>query len=429
MRALERRLRARATQRVAPRAQSLAAGARVRRICVLVEADMARLGALILAGLVLCGCTTAPALPLRRQALSGQIAADAAAFNEAYAQAVSAQILLNILRARDRMPRFYLAMTGISDAPSLRFQENAGAGSIPLGEGASPWGFGSLGITRETISRPSYAVQPFNADTLTRTAFEPIAPYVFAHYWKSGWPRDLLLLLMVERIDKTDGAGPGSHFINEANVIFSDCGASVDTSGCAFVREVRDFLIGVENGEPERVDDPNGQPICGLLEAYGATPPVREAAPAHDQQCDPVFVMGATRLTLHLRSLDDIIYYVGELMRAGSMDEHAGIIEAQVNVAAAGLRGGGRGVPLFRIVRASAARRGAYAASVAYAGAHYVAGPAIGRSCGEATLDGPCRDDAENGDRSSSVLSLLAELMALNQSPDAIRAPNRLIAE
>jgi hypothetical protein len=27
------------------------------------------------------------------------------------------------------------------------------------------------------------------------------------------------------------------------------------------------------------------------------------------------------------------------------------------------------------------------------------------------------------------VLSLIAEILALNQSPDAIRAPNRLIAE
>jgi hypothetical protein len=53
----------------------------------------------------------------------------------------------------------------------------------------------------------------------------------------------------------------------------------------------------------------------------------------------------------------------------------------------------------------------------------------VGRSCGEATADGVCQDNAEEGDRSSSVLSLIAEILALNQSPEAIRAPNRLIAE
>jgi hypothetical protein len=390
---------------------------------------MLRRIASMLALLAFAGCATAPALPFRREALSRQIAQDAAAFNEAYGQAVSAQILLNILRARDRMPRFYLSMTGISDAPSLRFQENGAIGAIPLGAGDSNWGFGNLGITRETTSRPSYAVQPFSAETLTRTAFEPTKPYVFVHYWQNGWPRDLLLLLMVESIDSTDANGEARNFTNEANVIFSDCGAGVDTSGCAFVREVREFLAGIDGLEPERVIDPRGQVVCGLVEAYRPARPARPAPEAEDALCDPAFVVGGAKVVLHLRSLDDIIYYVGELLRAGSMREHDGVIEAQVTVQAAGLRGGGRGVPLFRVVEAGGAPRGEYAAGVHYAGARYLAGPAIGRSCGEATDSGACRDDAEHGDRSSSVLSLIAELMALNQSPDAIKAPGRLIAE
>ncbi|MEZ6023034.1 MAG: hypothetical protein R3C16_06405 [Hyphomonadaceae bacterium] len=78
---------------------------------------------------------------------------------------------------------------------------------MPLGDVGSPWGIGSVGVQRETQTRPGYAVQPFNAETLNRTAFEPTAPHVFAHYWRSGWPRDLLLLLMVEAIEKTDAEG------------------------------------------------------------------------------------------------------------------------------------------------------------------------------------------------------------------------------
>ncbi len=100
-----------------------------------------------------------------------------------------------------------------------------------------------------------------------------------------------------------------------------------------------------------------------------------------------------------------------------------------MNIRAAGLRGGGRGVPLFRILPANAENAPLYAAEVNYAGARYAAGPAIGRSCADASASGVCRDDAEQGDRSSSVLSLIAEVLALNQSPDAIRAPSRLIAE
>jgi hypothetical protein len=376
--------------------------------------------------LALAGCVLAPDAANRRGALARQIADDAASFNEAYGQAVSAQILLNVLRSRDRLPRYYLAMTGISDSPSVRQRQSAGVGGVPLGEGGSPWGFGNFGVERETQSRPSYAVQPFDAPTLTRTAFEPTAPYVFEHYWRSGWPRDILLLLMVERIEKVDGDGATRTFVNEANEIFEDCAPSVATNGCAFVREVRDFLAATDNPPIARSSRPQSA-VCGLVEAYGAPETVRRAASEGTPECAPAFVVGQTRMTLRLRSLDDVIYYVGELMRVGSMDAGDGAIEAQVNVRAAGLRGGGAGVPLFRIVPGQG--DDAFAASVDYGGARYFAGPAIGRSCGAATPDGPCRDDAEHGDRSSSVLSLIAELMALNQSPEAIRAPNRLIAE
>ena len=81
-------------------------------------------------------------LPSQRERLTRQIADDAVGFNEAYGQAVSAQILLNILRSRDRLPRYYLAMTGISDSPSWSTTQSAAIGGIPLGgdisDGGSP---------------------------------------------------------------------------------------------------------------------------------------------------------------------------------------------------------------------------------------------------------------------------------------------------
>ncbi|GAM98148.1 hypothetical protein U91I_01779 [alpha proteobacterium U9-1i] len=382
-----------------------------------------------LAALVLAASCATPLVPTGRSALTHQIADDAAAFNEAYGQAVSAQILLNILRSRDRLPRHYLSMTGISDSPSLRWRENAGVGSIPLGEGSSPWGFGSLGIERETQSRPTYAVQPFAADTLTRAAFQPTQPYVFAHYWRSGWPRDLLTLMMVERITLHTADGQSHTFNNEANEIFENCAPSIQTHGCEFVRALRTFL--------DRVDHPaelstaaNARGVCGLVEAYLPARPVRATPPAEGQDCDPVFAVGPDFYTFRLRSLDDMIYFVGELMRAGAMRAAPGEpIDAQVSISAAGLRGGGQGVPLFRIVPHASVQQRGYAARVSYAGALYFAGPAVGRSCSEASQEGVCMDTAEEGDRSSSVLSLIAEIMALNQSPDAIRPPSRLIAE
>jgi hypothetical protein len=378
--------------------------------------------------LMLAACTT-PIVPTGRSALTHQIADDAAAFNEAYGQAVSSQILLNIMRSRDRLPRHYLSMTGISDSPSLRWRENVGIGSIPFGDGGAPWGFGNLGIERETQSRPTYAIQPFAADTLTRAAFQPTQPYVFAHYWRSGWPRDLLTLMMVERITRTTPDGRSISYNNEANEIFENCAPNIDTHGCDFVRELRTFLQRV-NHPAALSTAPDAQPVCGLVEAYLPARPVRATPPAEGQECEPVFAVGEDFYTFRLRSLDDMVYFIGELMRAGSMRATPGQpIEAQVNVSAAGLRGGGQGVPLFRIVPHASAQSRGYAARVAYGNELYFAGPAIGRSCGAATDSGVCADNANEGDRSSSVLSLIAEIMALNQSPDAIRPPSRLIAE
>jgi hypothetical protein len=396
-----------------------------------VENVMRALIAVCAAALLTSGCVSAPGFPSQRERLARQIADDAVSFNEAYAQAVSGQILLNVLRARDRLPRYYLAMTGISDTPSWRHRQNVGVGSVALGEGASPWGIGNAGLEREIQSRPTYAVQPFNADTLTRTAFQPTPPNVFAHYWHSGWPRDLLMITMVERIEKTGADGRVRVFTNEANTIFNDCPASMDTEGCAFVRELRGFLASVAERPLESgIDMHSGRPLCGLIEAYAPSAPVRPVPASDGADCEPVFAIGSTLVRLRLRSLDDMIYYVGELMRAGAMKPDAnGVIEAQVSVQAAGLRGGGRGVPLFRIASADATSGRIYAAEVEYGGRRYRAGPAVGRSCGGEEAVGICRDVAEEGDRSSSVLSLIAEILALNQSPDAIRAPSRLLVE
>lgn len=375
-----------------------------------------------LSAMALASCATIPAA---RENLAREIADNAAAFNEAYGQAVSAQILLNVLRSRDRLPRYYLAMTGVSDSPSYRIAQDANVGSIPLGGGGTPIGVGGVGIEREREQRPAYAVQPFSADILTRTAFEPTPPYVFEHYWRSGWPRDILLLVMIEQIDVADRAGHHAIYTNEANTIFDNCPDSIDTQGCAYVRAMRRFL-NASAAAPSQASG-RGVAVCGLVDAFNPARAVRRAEGA--QRCDPAFAVDETIVRLKLRSLDDMIYYVGELMRAGSMRARAGEpMEAQVNVLAAGLRGGGAGVPLFRILPAASARQGRiYAAQTQYGDTRYFAGPAIGRSCGDAAENGVCADNAEGGDRSSSVLSLIAEILALNQSPDAIRAPERFI--
>lgn len=393
-----------------------------------------RIGAGLLAALTLAGCATTPAVPFRRESLARQISDDAAAFNEAYARAVSGQILLNILRGRDRLPRHYLSMSGIQDAPSLRFRENVGIGSVPLGDGASPWGFGSFGAERETQSRPSYALQPLSAETLTRAVFTPTPTNIFEHYWDSGWPRDLLLFLLAGRITRVTQS-PGApaqveEFVNEAAGVRDDC-KGVNSRGCAFVDVARRLLADVAEKTPTS-GGPAAPGVCGLVDAYAPPEPVRAIVPERGQNCAPRFIVGNVTYVLTLRSFDDIVYYVGELLREEPGADST--LSAALGVRAAGLRAGSP-VPLFRVTPETAARRtvdgdprARYAASVVYDGRRWFAGPPVSRTC-DAVGPAPCTDDPQSGDRSSSVLSLLAELLALNQSPDAIRAPSRIFVE
>jgi hypothetical protein len=391
----------------------------------------ARLLAIGLAALCLCACATTPRVS--HEDLTKRISGDAAAFNVAYAKAVNAQILLNVLRARDRQPRYYLSMSGITDTASYLYGDSIGIGSVAVGEQrGQPFGIGSLSARRETSSRPTYSVSPLDAKTLKAAVFQPTQASAFAHYWGSGWPRDLLLLLMVERMTVTRD-GKVSAYINEANDLIASCPeTATESRGCAFYRAVGAFLSGV--GEASDAPTPGAQArgVCGLMAAYGETS-MRAAPSPKDQECSPAIALNGAVYRFELRSFDDIVYYVGELMRPSytvSEGKPAAPMEALINVRTAGLRGAGATAPLFRIVPADAAGANpSYAAEVSYEGRVYYAGPPIGRSCYDPSPEGLCTDDAAHGDRSSSVLSLLAELLALNQSPESIRAPARLFAD
>jgi hypothetical protein len=381
----------------------------------------AAVAAAIAAGLGASGCVTSRSVGLDRADVSRRIAEDAVAFNEAYAQAVNGQILLNVLRARDRLPRYYLTTSGISDAPTSTSRWSAGIGSLRLGQPRDPWGQGNVGWGAESSRRPSFAVQPFDAQTLTRTVFTPIAAPVFQHYWTSGWPRDLLTFVLVEDIVAPDG----SRYRNEANDLAADCAQAPDSRGCAFVAAATTLLAAADAAEAKVAASQiaAGEGQCGVNILYGG--PVAPAKPDPSGACPATIAIDGQVWTLNLRSFDEAIYYVGELLRAGATAGDDEVQAARIKVRAAGLRGGGVGVPLFRVVRGGDARDG-WSAVVSYQGERYAAGPAVFRSCAAAARKGPCTDDWANGDRSSSVLSLLAEILALNQSPDAIKAPTRI---
>lgn len=376
---------------------------------------------LALAALLLAGCALGGGEQRRRERLVRNLADDAAAFNEAYAQAMTGQLLLNILRARDRLPTQYLAMSSIQDAPTITSSQSFTLGSLSFGDIGSPWGVGEASIGREVERHPSYSLGPFASDDLRRVVFDPTEPAVFAEYWNAGWPKELLLLLMADRIARIDhGAGHAlTEFANEGDHLRDNCEGPAEGGGCAYVQLVRGLAQELHGRTPDRATDMSG--VCGLAAAYDPARP----QPRREQEppaCDRVarVLIGEVEYAIFLRSLDDIVYYVGELLR-GTPEGARGVLEAPIRIGSAGIDEGGRGVPLFRVVQGEA--RGRFAASVVYDGLRHNAGPAVARACASAAQDDPCRDDAESGDRSSQVLALLSQLLLRNQSDRSVPPP------
>lgn len=375
--------------------------------------------ALVLAAAVLAGCALGDAGQRRRERLVRDLADDAAAFNEAYAQAMTGQLLLNVLRARDRLPTQYLAMSSIQDAPTITSSQSFSLGSLNFGDIGSPWGVGGVSVGREIERHPSYSLGPFAAEDLRRVVFDPIDPAVFAEYWNAGWPKDLLLLLLSDRVARIDhAAAPGARlteYVNDAEDLGNDCQGPPE-GGCAYVQLARELARELRRRPPDRATDLSG--VCGLAAAYDPAQPQPRRANA--PECDRAarVLIGDVEYVVFLRSLDDVIYYLGELLR----DDGAGReLEAPIRVGSAGIDGGGRGVPLFRIVTGE--KRERFAATVIYDGVRHNAGPAVSRSCASPSDGGLCRDDADSGDRSSQVLALLIQLLLRNQSDASVPPP------
>jgi hypothetical protein len=357
-----------------------------------------------------------------REMLARRIVDDAIAYNQAYSAAINGQILLNILRAYNRQPRQYMSMTGFQNSVPDSRVVSLGVSALPLGELGEQWGEAAFGAATETQLEPDYAVEPFSSDTFATIALQPTSAEVFRHYWDSGWNRDLLLLLLVEQMEISGASA--TVLTNSAGTIAANCeGESYSSGGCAFVRAARELAQRTRSARQTPVPQARGD-TCLPFAAYDALDvrPLRSVA----GECPVTIVVGNTRYALQLRSLDAVIYYVGELIRRDAA--HAppeGVLEARLRVVAPGAPL--ETTPLFRVVPADDQTEREYAATVSYGGRRYSAGAPANAFCFDPRGPEYCRGAA--ADRSGTVLELLTGLLAYNQSDEAVRAPQSSVLQ
>ncbi|MBI3797142.1 MAG: hypothetical protein HY268_09275 [Deltaproteobacteria bacterium] len=108
-------------------------------------------------------------------------------------------LLLNILRAMARQPRYFTALTQIRG--SLTSEVRVGF-NIPFVHGGdNPFWVAPEGLLS---SSPSFDVAILDSEKFMRGIMRPIGGELFKYYWEQGWPRDLLLYLLVDKIRFVD---------------------------------------------------------------------------------------------------------------------------------------------------------------------------------------------------------------------------------
>jgi hypothetical protein len=149
-------------------------------------------------------------------------------YNEAYADSVNQQMLLNLARLENGHPAYYLAI-GLIDA-KYTFSSQTAAGTTgsytdaktttqntPIVNGSpssiasfpgrvlstvltSVFGY-NLNETVTASSNPEFQFIPINNEIAAKQVLEPISTDVFLQLYQQGYPIDQLLRIMIERIE------------------------------------------------------------------------------------------------------------------------------------------------------------------------------------------------------------------------------------
>jgi hypothetical protein len=392
---------------------------------------------------------TSCASPFGGGPMQGRIEGDLAMFNATYADAVNNQMLWNILRARDRLPTQYAGINAISAIQKRSIASKLDLNAVNLGTkfAKGVWGVGTGELSGSAEADPQYGVTPLGGANFTKAVLSPTPAEVFDHYWRNGWPKDLLLAVLVKDANKLSD--------DPHEDLAADC---VRTTGMTTLSNKIDNT-GDKSDAPFLVWSRTVKTYSGALQTR--VTPIRICedhakgdarnngkSPEHSKMNALVLAIEPGDKTaagdvglweLDLRSLDEVVFYLGEIIRdeAPAEEQTRGVAYGPDLVTAADCHNGAAAdAPLFRVTRkphslfrfgggnggsvAGPNRTTVYAAETPYGGYVYAAGPA-------APLHAACRGPGVV-DRTANVLDLLTQVLQANLDPDSLRSSLRFIA-
>lgn len=150
--------------------------------------------AMILAG-SLAGCATLP---------KERISSSTTDYNLVVEKVQNEMLLLNVVRASKRRPMYFTGFNLLRGSLSYNFQ--TGDISIPFGKiGSGLNGAYSIAPSVSYSTNPSFDLVVWDSKEFTAGVMTPVSiDTVYYYLDKLGWPRELLLHLLVERIELYD---------------------------------------------------------------------------------------------------------------------------------------------------------------------------------------------------------------------------------
>ena len=334
------------------------------------------------------------------------IAHDAVEYNRTVERSNNQILLLNILRAKERLPMYFTTLSLIRG--SLSSTLGAGA-EATVGGGVND---AKLTPRAEYKSSPSFDVAVLDSHEFMRGILAPVSLETVRYYWDQGWPADLLLHLFVREIRLRDPAtGVVTTYENEPGGGYPEFRSLLyqlldENLRIAERKSLAGFGPSVPGKQASQLSTQLGVAGAGLqlvqdpqTGRYFLRRPAKDLVFVRDL---PLPFAGAP-VTLPLtdpydqvvlRSPQGILYYLGEIAREQLMGEPNAVL----------LKGG---IPLFVVRRNDSRAKTPAHVALDFMGLTYYI---------------PAKADADHVDldrdpgRSMQSLSLLAQLLALHKS-------------
>lgn len=385
-----------------------------------------------LAGLMaLNGCANFSTLT--DQALANKISQDAIRLNEAFNRSTNAVILKNILRARDRWTVNFTTLSGIRSRPTSKLSGSLGLSPLGLGNADGPLKDSSAGLGGSRGTDNEYSINPFSNNDNSQSLLTPTPFNLFKRYYETGWPQDVVFLLFVRSLSYTNDNGEDVHIFNNGDKYPQFIEGLRTAYGYENGQKLdlkTDFVLksGQKKAVKCAVQNLSTETFLRRFEAHGSNLEKFESVTGNTLKVSPsksqpnqlkleicpkaskgpnTFVLAETAkyktarsnrgLRFKLRSFEDIIYYLGEVMR-----------EAPNNRPQAKSPCNSEMGPIFEIYEGKTQK--AFGSSVIHNGQAYYALPQLGysKTCTE---------------RTSTSMAILNQLLLLNQSKEFLTAP------